>query len=331
MNTDNKHIDPVSILPKVFSGDASPDEKNIVEDWMKANSANREAYETFARLWKLTGKITVPEIIDIDSEWDRMEKDIKKDIAPALLKPVVSLTRILQIAASVVILSALAFFGFHITGIKSEKAPVFASSTINLPDGTSVTLNAGSKITYKNDYGKNHRNISLKGEAYFEVASNPGQPFIINAQSAFVRVTGTKFNVKAYTNKTDIRVTVLEGTVDLYKAGQPQNATGLNAGETGIFNKTSQKISKEPLRNLNDLSWKTRVIDLHETPFAEVVEILKNTYHYSITIDPVIENCSVTVRFEHLELDSVLDILQSTLDLHITRKGKHIAISGKGC
>jgi ferric-dicitrate binding protein FerR (iron transport regulator) len=83
--------------------------------------------------------------------------------------------------------------------------------------------------------------------------------------------------------------------------------------------------------NLNDLAWKTGIMDFHDSPLREVTEILINTYHQKIDLDPAIENCRVTVRFENRELDAVLNVLRSTLDLKITIKGKHIAISGKGC
>jgi ferric-dicitrate binding protein FerR (iron transport regulator) len=99
-----------------------------------------------------------------------------------------------------------------------------------------LSLNAGSKVTYRKGFGTTHRNLVLKGEGYFEVKSDKLLPFIIEAGESRIRVTGTKFNVNAYHRK-EIRVTVTAGSVSLYDASQPSNQETLSAGETGIYNR----------------------------------------------------------------------------------------------
>jgi ferric-dicitrate binding protein FerR (iron transport regulator) len=237
----------------------------------------------------------------------------------------------MQIAASLLIVAALGFMAIKFSGSKSEKAPAAALASVILPDGTSVSLNAGSVISYKKGFGSAHRMVRLKGEAWFEVKKNADLPFVISAGEANVRVTGTKFNVKAWHRLKDIRVTVREGTVRFYSNDEPGKEITLHAGETGVMNKSSLVITSMVTGNLNDLAWKTGIMDFHDSPLREVTEILINTYHQKIDLDPAIENCRVTVRFENRELDAVLNVLRSTLDLKITIKGKHIAISGKGC
>ena len=239
--------------------------------------------------------------------------------------------RIMQIAASLLIITVLGFMAFRFTGNKSEKAPASSLASVILPDGTLVSLNAGSVLTYKKGFGTRHRNVNLKGEAFFEVKKNADLPFLISAGEAKVKVTGTKFNVKAYRRLTDIRVTVTEGTVTFYSKAEPDKEVTLQAGETGIMNKSDHVVTSMASRNLNDIAWKTGIIDFHDTPLRDVTEILINTYHSRIELDPAIENCPVTVRFENKKLDAVLNVLRSTLDLKITTKGKRITISGKGC
>jgi ferric-dicitrate binding protein FerR (iron transport regulator) len=242
----------------------------------------------------------------------------------------ISLARILQIAASVVLLSALAFAGIRITGTRSDKAPRSGIAVKQLPDGSVVSLNAGSKVTYARGFGTSHRNLALKGEAYFEVEKN-AIPFIITAGKAVVKVTGTTFNVKAYTAAPVIRVTVTEGMVSLYDSEEPAKTARLKAGETGVYHKSLKTVNLLSNADLNDLAWKTRIIDFRNTPLSEVAEILANTYHVSVDTDPSLRNCSVTVRFEDQDLITIIEVLKSTLDLNIIRKGRHISISGKGC
>ncbi|NJK86551.1 MAG: DUF4974 domain-containing protein [Bacteroidales bacterium] len=168
---------------------------------------------------------------------------------------------------------------------------------------------------------KKHRNLKLTGEAFFEVIKNDKQPFIVQANEARVKVTGTKFNVKAYKHQEDVKVTVTEGTVQVYDDGNAFSET-IKAGETGILNKKNNDISKVNYANLNDMAWKTKVIDFNNTTLDEVARVLENTYYQKIDVDPAIQNCSVTVRFVNRDLKSVLLVLQSTLDLKIETKGK---------
>ena len=307
-------------------------EKHLLKKpgWLKngvsANPENQAEYEEIEKLWNISGEAAEPGEIDLDAEWRRMEAAM----IPAYSGKSVVM-RIMQIAASLVIITVLGFMAIKFSGSKSEKAPATARASVILPDGTSVSLNAGSVITYKKDFGTKHRSVHLKGEAWFEVKKNADLPFVISAGEANIRVTGTKFNVKAYHQGKDVRVTVTEGTVTFYNTVQPDKEITLHAGETGVMNKSNRALTSMNSGNLNDIAWKTGIMDFHDTSLSDVTEVLINTYHCKIDLDPAVGNCPVTVRFENRELDAVLNVLRSTLDLKITTKGKRIIISGKGC
>jgi transmembrane sensor len=326
MNNDNQHIDPVGLIPKVLAEEATPEEIRLLEEWRAADPGNQAEYKDIEKIWNITGVASEPGEINLDAEWHRMEAAMGKVHSG---KSVV--LRVMQIAAVLVIVTVLGFMAVKFSGNHSEKAPSAALSDVILPDGTLVSLNAGSVISYKKGFGSAHRMVHLKGEAWFEVKKNAGLPFVISAGEASVRVTGTKFNVKAWRRLKDVRVTVTEGTVKFYSSAEPSREITLHAGETGVMNKSDQALTSMATGNLNDIAWKTGVMDFHDTPLREVTDVLVNTYHRKIDIDPGIENCRVTVRFENRQLDAVLNVLRSTLDLKITTRGKHITISGKGC
>lgn len=325
MDTHDKHIDPVGLLPRIFSGEASPEENRLVDEWLLADPANREEYTVFARLWNITSAASLEDPIDVESEWQKMNSTIS--VAPART---ISMVRILQIAAAIILVSLLGYTGYKMSGLHSEKSPMASTTALQLPDGTALTLNAGSKITYKKGFGTSHRNLTLKGEAFFEVKKGK-IPFIISADEASVRVTGTSFNVKAYEDRPIIKITVTEGAVKLYETDEPQKETLLLAGETGIYDKSVKTVRKLSASNPNDLSWKTRVIDFRSTPLSEVAEILSDTYHVNFILEPALENCTVTVQFDNRDLGSVIEVLKTTLDLTIIQKDNLISITGKGC
>jgi transmembrane sensor len=326
MNNDYQHIDPIGLLPKVFAGEASPEEIRLVEGWRAADPHNQAEYEAIRKIWNISGEAVEPGEINLDAEWIRMEAAMEKVHSGRSV-----LMRVMQIAASLLIIAVLGFIAIKFSGNKSEKAPATMLSTVILPDSTFVSLNAGSVISYKKGFGSTHRTLRLKGEAWFEVKKNADLPFVISAGEATVRVTGTKFNVKAWRRLKDVRVTVTEGTVKFYGNAEPLKEITLHEGETGVMNKSDQALTTMASGNLNDIAWKTGIMDFHDTPLHDVTEVLVNTYHQKIDLDPAIGNCRVTVRFENKELDAVLNVLRSTLDLKITAKGKHITISGKGC
>jgi ferric-dicitrate binding protein FerR (iron transport regulator) len=323
MEPDN-HIDPVGLLPKIFGGEATHEEQQAVDAWLERDPVHRAEYNAFARLWEITGGVSPQGEIDLEAEWKKMDAAI----APSARR--ISLAGILRIAAMVLLVSALGLAGLRINS-KRNSAPSHEIAGLTLPDGSRVTLNAGSRIIYRRGFGVSHRELELIGEAYFEVAKNPELAFTVSSGEARIKVTGTVFNVKAYRNKPEIRVTVTEGRVSLYDASQNRNQTLLGAGETGTYNRADGMVSRKVGSDLNDMAWKTGILDFHNTPLPEVADILTNTYHRNVILDPALNQCSVTVRFERQDLDSVLNVIGSTLDLTITSKGKRRYLTGKGC
>ncbi len=93
-----------------------------------------------------------------------------------------------------------------------------------LPDGSSVELAAGSRISYPNDFGSgNSRDIYLSGEAFFKIARNSGQPFRVFANEIVTKVLGTSFSVRSYEKDTTISVTVRTGKVSVCSQMSPDD------------------------------------------------------------------------------------------------------------
>ncbi|WP_119079759.1 FecR family protein [Chitinophaga alhagiae] len=94
--------------------------------------------------------------------------------------------------------------------------------SIGLSDGSRVWLNAGSSITYPVVFSGKKRAVELKGEGYFEVAKKAGQQFVVTARGVQTEVLGTHFNINAYEEETDTRITLLEGAVQVQLPGAAQ-------------------------------------------------------------------------------------------------------------
>ncbi len=326
MNNKNKYSVPIELLSKYIANEATETERAELEQWRNANNKNSKEFNAFYKLWKESEKVKHYADIDIKAEWNRMEKTISVTATKTI-----SITRVLQIAASVIVLFGLSFLLYNQTQTISTKTQFAQVQIIELPDGSKVTLNSKSKITYSKEFGKSNRLLTLKGEAFFDVTPNTQMPFIIDAQGATIKVVGTKFNVKAYKYQPEVKVAVVEGTVQLFETKQPTKKAVLNAGESGIYIKKKKAIKKRPRIEANEISWKTMKMSFENSTLLEVVDVISNTYHVSISVSDVVMDCTITVEFDQKDLASVLKVLKSTLDLRITKQGDTILIDGEGC
>jgi ferric-dicitrate binding protein FerR (iron transport regulator) len=132
--------------------------------------------------------------------------------------------RFFRAAAVAAGLVAAVLLGWHIADLrKPETFEMVAErgqkSSLTLPDGSKVWLNSASKLTYTSDYNSKDRNIILDGEAFFDVARNENLPFIVHANGMAVQALGTKFNVKAYSDETEVTAILVEGSVKASAAG----------------------------------------------------------------------------------------------------------------
>ncbi len=116
---------------------------------------------------------------------------------------------------------------------------------IKLPDGSSVWLNAASSLTYPISFAKGKkRMVELKGEAYFEVSKDKDHPFVVKTAKQEVEVLGTSFNINSYADESEVKTTLLEGSVKImpYLAGQQPDI--LKAGEQATLNEKGMNIKE---------------------------------------------------------------------------------------
>lgn len=180
---------------------------------------------------------------------------------------------------------------------------------IGLSDGTHVWLNAGSSLTYPVAFASGgDRKVSMKGEAYFEVAKNKGVGFVVEKEEVSVRVLGTHFNVKAYDNEPDLKVTLLEGSV---RVQQKQRALLLKPGEQAVVN--SDAVSLVANVDAEEaLAWKNGFTSFHGADISAVLRELERWYN----IETVVKGEMKQKRFR-TETDRAAplrDILQVIFD-----------------
>lgn len=185
------------------------------------------------------------------------------------------------IAASAALLISLAGYQFYFAS-RSKTAEIVTQTfpqdirLLRLSDGTRVWVNENTQIEYPEHFAANERIVTLKGEAFFEVARDTTRPFIISSGNIKTTVLGTSFDVKAYGNIAEVNVRT--GKV---KVESTQNAVFLEKGYAAIFVPNTKKVKKQKAAILEP-EWKKALIDVDGMTLTAVVEKLRTDHHFTL-------------------------------------------------
>jgi transmembrane sensor len=205
-----------------------------------------------------------------------------------------------------------------------------------LPDQSVVWLNAASSIAYPQSFSHGKREVTLLGEAFFEVAPLPGQPFIVYSGRLHTRVLGTSFNVKAYQDDPHIQVTVFSGKVNVNANDDTKNSADsgicLTASQQAVFKPADRSlVYQEHVDTAGAGAWKRGEMIFHNTPLPEVLNALQRRFNVAISADPKLQHCLVFGEFLHEPADTVLSMLAISLSGKVTRTKNRYYITGSGC
>ena len=190
-------------------------------------------------------------------------------------------------------------------------------TTVDLSDGSRIYLNKGAEITYAKAF-KNHREIELKGEAFFEVMSDPNNPFTVHTGEMLVTVLGTSFNVKQLENPSDVEVYVKTGKVRV-SLEESDQFIQLEPEEMGIFEDSQLTNSRQ--EDPNYISWKTKEFNFVNSALVEVLQELEESYHVDIhTGDMDLSELRITTSYSEQSIDAILETIGTAFEMNVSRK-----------
>lgn len=191
-------------------------------------------------------------------------------------------------------------------------------SDFMLSDGSHVYLNSGSSLEFPKTFeGKAQREVVLKGEAFFEVAKNPQQPFVIRTENLATQVVGTSFNINAYTFNQSISVTVKTGKVQVSALGDGGNREQvlLLPNQKVEYGRSSGKMVTSMVDNENYLDWKNGIIRFNDIALSDAAQILSRWYGVHIDFaNQKLPNCHITARYEKAKLQVVLESIKYAMN-----------------
>lgn len=293
-----------NILGKHFSQESiSPAENEILRQWISDNENEYEHLANHIHSLERDGTLSV----DTNRAWN----NVSRKITPVVRKKTIR-TYIERIAVAAAVTAVCFFVGNHVRTNYYNKTTLIvtdatSTKTITMPDKSVITLNKNSSLQYKARQFAEHRNVVLKGEAFFEVTPDKKHSFEVHASSVNVRVLGTSFNIKSRITD-DVCVNVKTGRVEV--AVREQKVVLSQGEEARLQNK---QLQKQETADLNYLSWKERRLIFTNTPLSKVISTLEEYYGIKILTKENILKHRVTTVFTSETTEQALNELKLLL------------------
>ncbi len=162
--------------------------------------------------------------------------------------------------------------------------PYGQQSSLQLPDGTHVYVNAGSQLSFPAVFSGEKREVYLTGEAFFDVHKDREHPFIVNTPDIEIMVTGTEFNVSSYSDDNFTQTVLVEGAVSVRKNELFGKRVDILPGESAFFDKESKSINTSKVDTEQYTSWIHGYIICKNDPVNEVIKKIGRYYNRDIKV-----------------------------------------------
>lgn len=340
MKIDNK------IVSRYFeSRDVSEAQVHIMK-WMADQDANEEIKNISCKFWK-----KLPEYLKDEEYQEQLvlskiyriiaEKESKRN-EPSAFNRILSI--VTKVAAVLLIPLLVYFFAVTSDGKSSDSeitysevySPPGARTAFYLPDGSKGWLNSGSYLRFPQQfYGKNRR-VTLKGEAYFDVVTNPDKPFIVTNENLEIVAKGTSFNVCSWEEDQYINIVLEEGMLDIYKQESFKKQSLVASLKPGQLYSCSKESAEGNIRTLDDIekyiSWTKGKLIFNNDSLSEVVERLNRWYNVNIVIkDGILETYKYVAKFQDENLDEILKMLSISAPIEYKNLKRGLLPDGTYC
>jgi len=327
----NKEEKIVELIIKSFSEDISSEERGLIKTWASENAQNRNYYSELINIWQVSHPVFSPDLIDIHEAENKVMGQIQEKKLTTT-----SVFVWWQRVAAILIIPVALLLGYmlsqqaHTTLIAYQEvsAPNGMSSKVNLPDGSTVWLNSGSKLKYQVVFASAERNVYLSGEGFFKVHSDKKHPFIVTTDKLNVMATGTQFNVEAYSSDSISAVTLIEGNLDVNLGGSLSEK--LLPNQRIVLNSITNTYNRTTTDALHWGMWKDGILAFRDESLEDVFKRIGRTFNVDVKVtDPVIAHQLYRATFEGESLDEILRLLKISAPIKYKRSVREKQIDGE--
>jgi transmembrane sensor len=316
---------------KYFEGNATNAEQEQLLNWL-LKKENRLVFNSFKLDWK---KCLEPNLFPGggDKSWNRLQAQLwqKSYTRWQESRKTQQFFRVAAIFFFVVSIGSMAWFFTHqpqtipetYTSVMAENGQI---SKVELPDGSQVWLNAGSKMNYNNFFSAKNRKVTLIGEAYFDVTKNEKLPLIVDCNGLYVKVLGTRFNVNAYDTGIMAEVVLEEGAVELINSTTNDNFYRMKSGERIVINLQTSQYSAGMVNTTRYTSWRKGIVNIYDLSIEDLVMRLEKRYNQRFELAPDVKEFRYTFTIENEPLEDVLKLMERITPVKIEQKDEIIKI-----
>ncbi|MCA8833067.1 FecR domain-containing protein [Hymenobacter pini] len=342
------------LMGKELAGELTPAEHERLQAWLdQASPVEKATYEATKQYWRIPAQpVATPAqtAAALHALWNRIDEVSSEETTARILpfRPAAPWWRS-RMAAAVAGMGLLAggiYYGVYPRLRNEAGAPLAyaeqavaqgATTKVLLADGTTVWLNADSRLWYPKKFTSQQREVSLQGEAFFEVAHDRQHPFVLHVGQQQVRVLGTSFNVKAYPNEPTVETAVVTGRVAFIRAAGSGGATSrdtlyVTPNQRVVFNRQTAAMQEEATDSREAMAWRQGELVFRQTPLDEVARTLARRYNVPVQLaNDQLRHCQLTGSFRNQPLREVVSLLSMTGTFNYTLTDKQLTITGNGC
>lgn len=310
------------ILSKYFSGELNRSEESELFRQMENDETLRDEYIRLQNIYALTRMM--PHTSQ-ESEgkkgyttFTRRLKERKRQRRMRFMLQYAAIS-LLLIASTFFLTRALILQSNATAEMNTLYVPAGQRAQLTLHDGTQVWLNAQSTLTYPSRFNRKRREVSVVGEAYFDVAENRKSPFVVTTQQLTMEVLGTEFNVYSYPESGYTQTSLVEGALKVSETANPSRTLLLSPSQQIIYK--GEQMQLEPISNPDHLLWREGIYAFDNERLIDIIEKLELYYDITIQVeDPEIFNVCYTGKFRQRDgIDEILHILQKIQSFKIQK------------
>lgn len=314
-------------MARYLAGEMSTEEEVAFMHQIESSPEQHTELKKMEKSWKYFDDDPSGKKWDSGEGWNQLTARLQSDGLLEELGQVPetrNLLPFLRVAASILLVLAIGIPALYYGVLKNnDGAPVKSLhsnsgvTTVDLPDGSRVFLNEGAEISYPTVF-KQERAVELKGEAFFEVMSDPVNPFTVRSGKVVVSVLGTSFNVKQKSSASGVEVYVKTGKVRMAMDESGQFIT-LEPEEMGQA--TELNLSRTRQEDPNYISWKTKDFKFVDADLKDVLRELEESYHVLIHTEGFeLTDMQITTSYKEQSIDAILETIGAAFGMKVNNK-----------
>lgn len=305
-------------------------DKQILEDWRRAAETNEKIYQDLADVQLNMDKLYGKKSLDPQLSWESLDKKLGNSVntkEPGFLKGPSVIGLWYKVAAAVLMILSVSYLFMrsdkYVTVSTTDNAPV---SHMVLPDGTELSLNAGTTIKYNKESFNSDRQLVLeRGEVFIHVIKHTGNQFSVDLGDVEAKDIGTSFNVVR--NDKEASVIIEEGEVAMKHHDEVRKVL-LTQGMRGVYNVDTKQLTSMNNADLNYKAWMDKKFTFHEEPFYKVAVQLKKAYKMPLIIKgDELKLRKLTAKLHYQTLDSALEVISASLQCKVVKEQNTYVLS----